>query len=118
MTGETTTVIGMGFNIVMAAITLLWRLVFLAAAGRPAEGRAGMISLGVTLLALGIVILIEPDELSEALGVNQSSGVVYPIVGIVAAIAGIASPTMVTRRAVATRRSKTMFTSPDSAGSR
>jgi hypothetical protein len=63
-----------------------------------------MISLGAALLALGIVILIEPDELSEALGVNQTSGVVYSIVGIVAAIAGIASPTMITRRAVAKRK--------------
>ena len=104
LTGETTIVIGMGFNIVMAAITLLLGLVFLAAAGRPAEGRAGMISLGVALLALGIVILIEPDELSGALGVNQTSGVVYSIVGLVAAIAGIASPTVVTRRAVEERR--------------
>ena len=94
----------MGFNIVMAAITLLLGLVFLAAAGRPAEGRAGLISLGAALLALGIVILIEPDELSGALGVNQTSGVVYSIVGAIAAIAGIASPTMVTRRAVAERR--------------
>lgn len=51
--GETTTVIGMGFNIVMAAITLLSGLVFLAAAGRPAEGRAGMISLGVDHEACG-----------------------------------------------------------------
>jgi len=93
----------MGFNVVMAAITLLWRLVLLAAAGRPAEGRAGMISLGVTLLALGIVILIEPDELSGALGVNQTSGVVYSVVGIVAAIAGPLRP-MVTRRAVAKRK--------------
>ena len=31
---------------------------------------------------------------------TQTSGVVYPIVGLVAAIAGIASPTVVTRRAV------------------
>jgi hypothetical protein len=104
LTGETTTVIGMGFNIVMAAITLLLGLVFLATGGRPAEGRAGMISLGVALLALGIVILIEPDELSGALGVNQTSGVVYSIVGIVAAIAGIAPPTMITRRAIAERK--------------
>lgn len=104
LTGETTTVIGMGFNILMAAITLLLGLIFLSAAGRPAEGRAGMISLGVALLALGIVILIEPDELNGALGVNQTSGLVYSIVGLTAAIAGIASPTMVTRRAVEERK--------------
>ena len=103
LTGETTTVIGMGFTIVMALITLLLGLVFLANAGRPAEGRSGLISLGVALLALGLVIFFEPDALSEALGVTQTSGVVYSVVGLVAAIAGIASPTMVNRRAVEER---------------
>jgi hypothetical protein len=100
LTAETTTVIGMGFTIVMAVITLLLGVVFLGGAGRPTEARSGMISLGVALLALGIVIFIEPDALGGALGVTQTSGVVYSIVGLVAAIAGIASPTVVTRRAV------------------
>jgi hypothetical protein len=36
--------------------------------------------------------------------VTQTSGVVYSIVGLVAAIAGIASPNVVTRRAVEERR--------------
>jgi len=103
MTGEATTVMGMGFTIVMAVITLLLGLVFLAGAGRPTEGRSGLISLGVALLTLGIVIFIEPEALSEALGVTQTSGVVYSIVGLVAAIAGIASPTLVSRRAVEER---------------
>jgi hypothetical protein len=103
LTGETTTVIGMGFTILMAVITLLLGVVFLGGAGRPTEARSGMISLGVALLALGIVILIEPDALGGALGVTQTSGVVYSILGLVAAIAGIASPTVVTRRAVEER---------------
>ena len=63
-----------------------------------------MISPGVALLALGIVIFIEPDALAGALGVTQTSGVVYSIVGLVAAIAGIASPTVVSRRAVEEHR--------------
>ena len=62
-----------------------------------------MISLGVALLSLGIVIFIEPEALGGALGVTQTSGVVYSIVGLVAAIAGIASPTVVSRRAVEER---------------
>jgi hypothetical protein len=104
LTGETTTVIGMGFTIVMALITLLLGVVFLCGAGRPTQARSGMISLGVALLALGIVIFIEPDALAGALGVTQTSGVVYSIVGLVAAIAGIASPTVVSRRAIEERR--------------
>ena len=102
-TGDTTTVMGMGFTIVMAVITLLLGLVFLAGAGRPSEGRAGLISLGVALLAFGIVIFIEPDALGGALGVNEASGLVYAIIGLVAAIAGIASPTLLSRRAVEER---------------
>jgi hypothetical protein len=103
LTGETTTVIGMGFTVVMAAITLLLGLVFLGGAGRPANARQGMISLGVALLAFGIVTFIEPAALGGALGVNQTSGVVYAIVGLIAAIAGITSPTMTSRRAVEER---------------
>jgi tryptophan-rich sensory protein len=103
MTEETTTVVGMGFTVVMAVITLLLGIVFLVGAGRPAGARAGMISLGVAMLAFGIVIFIEPDALSGALGVNQTSGVVYAVTGLVAAIAGIASPTIVSRRAIGDR---------------
>jgi hypothetical protein len=103
LTGETTTVIGMGFTVVMASITLLLGLVFLGGAGRPANARQGMISLGVALLAFGIVTFIEPDALGGALGVNQTSGVVYAIVGLIAAVAGITSPTMTSRRAVRER---------------
>jgi hypothetical protein len=100
LTGETVEVVGMGFTVVMATITILLGLVFLGGAGRPTEGRAGLISLGVALLAFGIVIFIEPDAMAGVLGVNETSGVVYALVGLVAAIAGIASPTMVSRRSV------------------
>lgn len=103
LTGETTTVLGMGFTVLMAAITLLLGIVFLAGAGRPAEARTGLISLGVALIAFGLVIFIEPDALAGALGVNETSGIVYAIVGLVTAIAGMASPTLVTRRAVEER---------------
>jgi uncharacterized membrane protein YuzA (DUF378 family) len=77
--------------------------VFLGGAGRPASARQGMISLGVALLAFGLVTFIEPDALAGALGVNQTSGVVYAVVGLIAAIAGITSPTLTSRRAVEER---------------
>jgi hypothetical protein len=99
LTGETVTVIGMGFTVVMAVITLLLGLVFLGGAGAPSNARAGIISLGVALVAFGIVIYIEPDALGGALGVTQTSGLIYSIVGLIAAIAGISSPTVITRRA-------------------
>jgi hypothetical protein len=66
LTGETTTVIGMGFTVVMAVITLILGLVFLGGAGRPANARSGLISLGVALLAFGIVTFIEPEALGGA----------------------------------------------------
>ncbi|MGH8915487.1 MAG: hypothetical protein ACRDZM_13345 [Acidimicrobiia bacterium] len=99
LTGETVEVIGMGFTVVMAVITLLLGLVFLGGAGRPGDARAGMISIGVALLAFGIVIFIEPDALGGVLGVTERSGMVYALTGLVAAIAGIASPTVLSRRA-------------------
>ena len=103
LAGVAVTVMGMGFTVVMALITLLLGLVFLGGAGRPTEARAGMISLGIALLALGIVIFIEPDALGGALGVNETSGVVYAVVGLVGAVAGIASPTLVSRHAIEER---------------
>jgi hypothetical protein len=98
LAGDTVTVVGMGFTVIMAVITVLLGLVFLGGAGRPSEARAGMISIGVALLAFGIVIFIEPNALGGVLGVNETSGLVYAVVGIVAAVAGIASPTLVSRR--------------------
>jgi hypothetical protein len=95
---DTTTVIGMGFTVIMAVVTLILGLVFLGGAGRPAEARAGMISIGTALLAFGIVIFVEPSALGGLLGVNQTSGVVYSMAGLFAAVAGITSPTMVSRR--------------------
>ena len=62
-----------------------------------------MITLGVVLLAFGIVTFIEPDALNNALGVNETSGVVYAVVGLIAAVAGVASPTLTSRRAVEER---------------
>ncbi|HEY4606938.1 MAG TPA: hypothetical protein VIH55_04750 [Acidimicrobiia bacterium] len=103
LTGEAVEVVGMGFTVVMAIMTLLLGLVFLGGAGRPAEARAGMISLGVALIAFGIVVYIEPDALGGVLGVNETSGVIYALIGLIAAIAGIASPTLVSRRAVEER---------------
>lgn len=100
LTGETVLVAGMGFTVVMAAITLILGLVFLGDAGRPTEGRAGLISLGVALLAFGIVTFIEPEPMSGALGVNETSGAVYALVGIMAAIAGVAFPKLVSRRSI------------------
>lgn len=97
---ETTTVIGMGLNVLMSVITLLLGLMFLAGAGSPGTARSGSISLGVAMLAFGIVIFIEPDALGGAFGVNQTSGLVFSLVGLVAVIAGVASPTMMSRRAV------------------
>jgi hypothetical protein len=103
LTGDTTTVIGMGFTVVMAVITLLLGVVFLGGARRPSNAREGMITLGIALLAFGIVTFIEPEALGGALGVTETSGIVYAIVGLVAAIAGLTSPTMTSRLAVEER---------------
>jgi len=92
LTGETVEVAGMGFTLVMAVLTLLIGLVFLGGARRPAEAKAGLVSIGIALLAMGIVIFVEPDAVTGVFGVNQTSGVVYAVTGLIAAIAGIISP--------------------------
>jgi hypothetical protein len=92
VTGEVAEVAGMGFTLVMAVLTLLIGLVFVGGALRPAEAKAGLISIGIALLALGIVVFIEPDAVTGVFGVNETSGFVYALAGLIAAIAGLMSP--------------------------
>ena len=92
VTGETVEVAGMGFTLVMAVLTLLIGLVFIGGALRPAEAKAGLVSIGIAMLALGIVVFIEPDAVTGVFGVNETSGLVYALAGLLAAIAGVLSP--------------------------
>ncbi|MBW3666973.1 MAG: hypothetical protein KY394_05190 [Actinobacteria bacterium] len=98
LTAETTSVFGIGHTPLMAMITLGVGLLFLAQAGMPFDVQPGIISLGIAVLAFGLIVVIEPAAFDGALGLGRSGGWFYAITGLVAVITGIVSPTLVSRR--------------------
>lgn len=98
LTAETTTVFGVGHTPLMAIITLGLGLLYFANAGTPFGAQPGMISLGVIVLAFGLIVVIEPGAFDGALGLGETGGWFYTIIGLVSVVTGIISPTLVSRR--------------------
>lgn len=98
LTGETTSVLGVGHTPLMAIITLGLGLLYLAEAGMPFDVQPGIIFLGVMVLAFGLIVVIEPGAFDGALGLGESGGWFYTVIGFVSVVAGIISPTLVSRR--------------------
>lgn len=98
LTAETTSVLGVGHTTLMAIITLGLGLLYLAEAGAPFEVQPGMIFLGVMSLAFGLIVVIEPGAFDGALGLGETGGWFYTIIGAISAVAGIISPTLISRR--------------------
>lgn len=82
---------------VMGLIEIVIGLVFLAAAAVPTD-RGGVTLLGVLAIVWGLIVLIEPNAFSGALGIGRETGVLYVAVGAAAAVAGVVSPNLVVRR--------------------
>jgi hypothetical protein len=98
LTAESTTVIGIEHTVLMAIIAIGVGLLYLAQAGTVFEVQPGMISLGVASLAFGLIVVIEPNAFAGSLGLGEDGGWLYTIIGAVSALAGIVSPTVVSRR--------------------
>lgn len=98
LTGETVTVLGVGHTALMAIITLGLGLLYLAEAGMPFDVQPGMVFLGVMVLAFGLIVVIEPGAFDGALGLGESGGWFYTVIGFLSVVTGIISPTLVSRR--------------------
>ncbi len=98
LTSETTTVLAVGHTPLMAIITLGLGLLYLAEAGMPFDVQPGLVFLGVMVLAFGLIVVIEPAAFDGALGLGESGGWFYTVVGFISVVAGIVSPTAVSRR--------------------
>lgn len=98
LTSETTIALGIQHTPLMAVIAIAVGLLYLAQAGAPFEVQPGMISLGVTNLAFGLVVVIEPGAFDGSLGLGETGGWFYAVLGLISVITAIVSPTIISRR--------------------
>jgi hypothetical protein len=87
-------VLGLTHTLLMALIHIVVGIIFLGSAGNALGGRATMTTLGLVLIAFGLVYGIEGDSLASALGGDQRIGWIYTVVGAVSLLTAWVSPTI------------------------
>ena len=97
LTGPTAEVFGVEHTALMGIIAIIVGLFFLSQAASPFAVQRGMIGLGVVALAFGLIVIIEPQAFDGALGIGQTGGWVYTVIGLVSVITGIVAPTVTSR---------------------
>lgn len=77
---------------ILAIIELVLGLLFLGAASNALEARSSSISLGVLMVAFGLIAVIEPQGTAAYLGDSTRVGWTYLIIGAVVSILGLTAP--------------------------
>ncbi|GIU92551.1 MAG: hypothetical protein KatS3mg011_1457 [Acidimicrobiia bacterium] len=85
---------------ILAIIELALGALFLLAAANALDARSSSISLGVLMVAMGLIAVIEPEGTSAYLGDARRVGFTFLVIGVVAALSGLAAPTITTDRDV------------------
>jgi predicted anti-sigma-YlaC factor YlaD len=98
ITGETTSVAGFEATRLWAIVEIVLGVILLGTAASPYRVRGGLTTLGILLAAFGVIVAVEPDAFTEALGTDQTSGILWLIVGVVLVAAAWMSPTIVSQR--------------------
>jgi hypothetical protein len=106
------TVLGISHTLLMALIHIVVGIIFLGAAGNALGSRGTMTTLGLVLIAFGLVYGIEPDALATALGGDERIGWIYAAIGVVSLLTAWVSPTIHVRHESSDRRVDT-FTDRD-----
>jgi hypothetical protein len=96
-------VLGLTHTLLMALIHIVVGIIFLGSAGNALGGRATMTTLGLVLIAFGLVYGIEGDSLASALGGDQRIGWIYTVVGAVSLLTAWVSPTIHVRHEASDR---------------
>ena len=96
-------VLGLTHTLFMALIHIVVGIIFLGAAGNALGGRATMTTLGLVLIAFGLVYGIEGDSLATALGGDQRIGWIYTVIGAVSLLTAWVSPTIHVRHEASDR---------------
>ncbi len=97
LTGPTADVFGVSHTALMGIIAIVLGLIFLSQAASPFEVQRGMVGLGAAALAFGLIVVIEPAAFDGALGIGQTGGWMYSVIGIISVITGIVAPTVTSR---------------------
>lgn len=100
LTANTTTLAGLRVTLLTALIFLAIGLLFLGGASNRYAARGTMLSLGALTLAFGVVVLIEPSPFMDPMGAGRRMGLVFAVLGMVALLAGMFSPSAVVTESV------------------
>lgn len=95
---ETATVGWYAHTGILAIIQLVLGLLFLGAAADALEARSSLVTLGVMMVAVGLIAVIEPDGTSEYLGDASTVGWTYLATGAVAGVVGLSAPVIASSR--------------------
>jgi hypothetical protein len=100
------TAAGMYFTSLAAAVQLGVGVVLLAASVFPTSAKSAMATLGVVLVAWGIVIMADTARLFNMWGYSRSNGTFYIIVGAVLVLTAAFSPIFLASRRQVSHRSR------------
>ena len=100
---STDQVLGLTHTLLMALIHVVVGIIFLGAAGNALGSRGTMTTLGLVLVALGLVYGIEGESLATALGGDERIGWIYTVVGAVSLLTAWVSPTIHVRHEASDR---------------
>ncbi len=100
LTDDTATVAGLDMTLLAALIFLALGLLFIGGASSRVGARGIMPTLGALTLAFGVVVLIEPSPFRDLLGDGRPMGFAFGVLGVIALLAGMVSPTTIATRSV------------------
>jgi hypothetical protein len=100
---STDQVLGLSHTLLMAVIHILVGIIFLVTAGNALGSRGTMTTMGLVMLAFGLVYGIESESLAGPLGGDNRIGWLYAIAGVVSLITAWVSPTIHVRREATAR---------------
>lgn len=77
---------------ILAIIELVLGLLFLGTASNALEARSSSISLGVLMIAFGLIAVIEPGGTATYIGDSVTIGWTFLIIGVISAVLGLTAP--------------------------
>jgi hypothetical protein len=97
ITGETATIAGLSATRLWAIIEIVLGLILLGIASSPYRVRGGLMTMGLLFSAFGVIVAVEPAPFGDTLGLDQTSGVIWLITGLILVVVAWVSPTIISQ---------------------